>query len=52
MGSILPDSVIEWGTDLVFIAAVMAAVVYVVRRLIGFIQEAREATDGDDDADT
>jgi hypothetical protein len=37
IGSILPDTVIEWGTDIVFLAALAAAVVYGVKRLIGFI---------------
>ncbi len=42
MASFLPDSLIEWGTDIVFIAAFMAAVVYVVKRLIGFLQLRKE----------
>ena len=42
MASFLPDSLIEWGTDIVFIAAFMAAVVYVVKRLIGFLKRTKE----------
>jgi len=46
--SILPDEFIEYATDLVFIAAFMAAIVYVVKRLVGFSKRARdEADDGD-----
>ena len=48
IGSILPNSVIEWGTDIVFIAALMAAVLYVGKRAWGFIKEAREVGDDDD----
>ena len=43
--SLLPDSFIEWATDLVFIAAFMAAVVYVVKRVIGFLQRAKDEVD-------
>jgi len=46
--SLLPDSFIEWATDVVFIAAFFAAVVYIGKRLWGIVKEAREATDGDD----
>jgi hypothetical protein len=45
MGSILPDSFIDYGTDVVFIAAVIAAFLYIGKRLWGFIKEAREVTD-------
>ena len=48
ISSILPDTVIEWGTDLVFIAALMAAVLYVGKRAWGFIREAREVADDED----
>ncbi len=40
--SLLPDEFIEYATDLVFIAAFMAAIVYVVKRLIGFLQLRKE----------
>ena len=46
ISSLLPDSLIEWGTDIVFIAAFMAAVVYVVKRLIGFLQLRKEKRNG------
>jgi hypothetical protein len=46
--SLLPDSFIEYATDIVFIAAFMAAVVYVVKRLIGFMQRAKDEVDDDE----
>ena len=46
MASFLPDSLIEWGTDIVFIAAFMAAIVYVVKRVIGFLQLRKEKRNG------
>jgi hypothetical protein len=48
IASILPDSVIEWGTDIVFIAALIAALLYVGKRAWGFMKEAREAVDDDE----
>jgi len=46
--SLLPDSFIEYATDVVFIAAFMASVVYVIKRLIGFLQRTKhEVTDDD-----
>jgi len=44
--SLLPDEFIEYATDLVFIAAFMAAIVYVVKRLIGFLQLRKEKRNG------
>ncbi len=50
LASILPDLWIDYGTDLIFIAATMAAIVYVVKRLIGFLRRAeKEVTDDDSD---
>ena len=46
--SILPDSFIEWATDVVFIAAFMAAVVYVVKRAIGFFRRAKDEVTDDE----
>ena len=45
--SLLPDDFIEYATDLVFIAAFMAAVVYVVKRVIGFLKRAKDEVDDD-----
>ena len=45
--SLLPDSFIEWATDLVFIAAFMAAVVYVVKRVLGFLRRAKDEVEDD-----
>lgn len=50
IASLLPDSFIEWATDVVFIAAFVAAIVYIGKRIWGFVKEAREAVDDDDDA--
>ena len=51
IASVLPDEWIDYGTDLVFIAAVMAAIVYVMKRVIGFLKtfvaERRENGNGD-----
>ena len=44
--SLLPDEFIEYATDLVFIAAFMAAIVYVVKRVIGFLQLRKEKRNG------
>ena len=52
IGSILPEWVIDYGTDVVFIAAVAAAILYIGKRIRGFIIEAREVTDGDDETDS
>ena len=49
ISSILPDAVIEWGTDLVFIAAVIAGVLYLGKRAWGILKEAKEVVDDDDD---
>ncbi len=46
IASFLPDPFIEYGTDAVFIAAFMAAVVYVAKRLIGFLQLRKEKRNG------
>ncbi len=45
MASFLPDSFIEYGTDAVFIAAFIAAVVYVVKRLYGVLKRAKDEAD-------
>ena len=50
IASILPDLWIDYGTDLVFIAAVMASIVYVVKRVIGFLQAAKDEVTEDDDS--
>jgi hypothetical protein len=50
IASILPEWVIDYGTDVVFIAAVVAAMVYIGKRIWAFVKEAREAVDDDDDA--
>jgi len=49
IASILPDSFIEWGTDLVFIAAVIAGALYLAKRGWGIVKEAREVVDDDDE---
>jgi len=48
IASVLPDKWIDYGTDLVFIAAVMASIVYVVKRVIGFLQRAKDEATHDD----
>lgn len=45
--SLLPDEFIEYATDLVFIAAFMAAVVYVIKRVIGFLRRAKDEVEDD-----
>jgi len=47
--SLLPDSFIEWATDVVFIAAFVAAVLYFGKRAVGFFQKVEEAVDDDDE---
>ena len=47
IASILPDLWIDYGTDLIFIAAVMAAVVYVIKRVIGFLRRAKDEVEDD-----
>jgi len=42
IASFLPDSFIEYGTDLVFIAATIAAIVYVTKRLYGVLKRAKD----------
>ena len=42
IASILPDLWIDYGTDLVFIAAVMAAIVYVIKRVYGIVKRAKD----------
>ncbi len=49
IASILPDKFIDYGTDVVFIAALMAAIVYVIKRLIGFLKQAKEEVTDDDE---
>ena len=46
--SILPDEFVDYATDLIFIAATMAAIVYVIKRVIGFLQRAKHEVDDDD----
>ncbi len=46
--SILPDSFVDYATDLVFIAAFMASVVYVTKRVIGFLKRAKHEVEDDD----
>ena len=48
IASLLPDSFIDYGTDVVFIAAVVAAILFISKRVWGFIQEAREVVDDDE----
>ena len=48
IASILPDLWIDYGTDLIFIAATMAALVYVIKRVIGFLKQAKEEVTDDD----
>ncbi len=50
IASVLPDWVVDYGTDLVFIAATMAAIVYVIKRVIGFLQKAKDEVTEDDDS--
>ena len=45
IASFLPDNLIEYGTDIVFIAAFIAAVVYVVKRLYGVLKRAKDEKD-------
>ncbi len=47
IASILPDEFVDYATDLIFIAATMAAVVYVVKRVIGFLRRAKDEVEGD-----
>jgi len=47
-GSVLPDNIIEWGTDVVFIAAFGAAVVYLVKRALGFFRKVEDEVTDDD----
>ena len=49
IASLLPDKFIDYGTDVVFIAAVMAAIVYVIKRLIGFLRAAKDEVADDDE---
>ncbi len=40
--SLLPDKFIDYGTDLVFIAAVIAGVVYLIKRVYGVVKRAKD----------
>ncbi len=42
LGSVLPDSFIDYGTDLIFIAAVLAGMVYLIKRVWGVLKRAKE----------
>ena len=48
LASILPELWVDYGTDLVFIAAVMGSFVYVVKRVVGFLQRAKHEVTEDD----
>ena len=47
IASILPDSFVDYATDLIFIAATMAAVVYVIKRVLGFLKRAKDEVEDD-----
>ncbi len=42
LASILPQWAIDYGTDLIFIAGAMAAFVYVIKRVVGFLRAAKD----------
>ncbi len=47
IASLLPDIFIDYGTDLVFIAAVIAGGVYLIKRLIGVMKRAKDEVEDD-----
>ena len=49
-GSLLPNVVIEWGTDLLFITGVVAGAILGFKWIRGVLHEAREVVDDDDDS--
>jgi len=46
-GSLLPDKFIDYGTDLVFIAAVVAGMVYLIKRVWGVLKRAKDEVEGE-----
>lgn len=42
IASLLPDKFIDYGTDVVFIAAVIAGTVYLVKRVWGVLRAAKD----------
>ena len=49
IASLLPNVIIEWGTDLLFITGVVAGLILGFKWIRGVIAEAKEVVDDDDD---
>ena len=47
IASLLPDIFIDYGTDLVFIAAVIAGMVYLIKRILGVMKAAKDEVEDD-----
>ena len=47
IASILPDLWIDYGTDLIFISAVIAGTVYLIKRVYGVVKRAKDEASDD-----